>query len=300
MLAITLLLLTFNMAMNTGKGSKGLVEEASRAIEKLEDEPKLSAPPPQIPHYTGSVFVGPHTPGALHVRPHSSHPYGINSEVKYGLYPDLSNPAHFSAPNKHYIKKIPLVQSSELKNVGNGAGKFSLKRLTRKQKLALGILFGLITSVIIDPNSIKISFSLGSGKIQNSTLLTPDNANSTILNNAYSTANITEQTANMIEMNVNKELAQTMSETLAANTKQSSDPVTAHGYVHIEHTHTMHKLAVYIAVTTLLIAACILALHMVKLYRQDVVTDMQQYYTGASTAMQSNMNVPLHQHSNLI
>ena len=102
-------------------------------------------------------------------------------------------------------------------------------------------------------------------------------------------------------MNVNKELAHTMSETLAPNTKQSSDPVTTHGYVHIEHTHTMHKLAVYIIVTTLLIAACILALHMVKLNRQDVVTDMQQYYTGgASTAMQSNMNVPLYQHGNLI
>ena len=223
--------------------------------------------------------------------------------------PDSPNPLHFNGPNKHSMpEKVPLVQSPKLKNIGNGAGKFSLMRLTRKQKLAFVILFfGLLGgAVIIDPNSLNISFSLGSKNIQNSTLvLTPDNANSTILKNAYSTANIAKHSSSKIfvpSMNVNKELAHTMSETLAPNTKQSSDSVTTHGHVHIEHTHTMHKLAVYIAVTTaLLIAACILVLHMVKLYRQDVVTDMQQYYTGgASTAMQSNMNVPLYQHGNLI
>ena len=75
MIAITLLLLAYNMAMNPFKKGKNGFEEAGRAIEKLEGEPKLSASPPQIPHSTGSVFVGPHF----------SHPYGVNPEVKYGL-----------------------------------------------------------------------------------------------------------------------------------------------------------------------------------------------------------------------
>ena len=435
MIAITLLLLPFNIAMYTGKGTNGL-EEAGRAIEKLEGELEPFAPPqPQIPHFTSSISVGPHpsdafyigphpsdalhvgpyspyslhvgsdppgaftigpySPYSLHVGPyppnpldigphpsnafsigpyppysldlaHSSHPYDVNSEVKYGLYPNLPNPlhvgsdpsgafsigpyppysldlahsshpyginsevkdglypnlpnplhiesypsdlAHSSVPNKHSItEEVALVESSELENVGNGAGKFSLKRLTRKQKIAFTmVFFGLLGGAAISVDLLKKKyFSHRSKKLQNSTLvLTPDNAHSTTLNNAYSTANIAEHSSSKIfvpSMNVNKELAHTMSETLAANTKQSSDSVTTHGHVHIKHTHTMHKLAVYIAVTTaLLIAACILVLHMVKLYRQDVVTDMQQYYTGgASTAMQSNMNVPLYQHGNLI
>ena len=56
--------------------------------------------------------------------------------------------------------------------------------------------------------------------------------------------------------------------------------------------------------TLLLIAVCIVALQMAKTNKQDVFTDMQQYYTcgttGANTVMQSNMNTLLHQHNNII
>ena len=40
-----MLLLPFNMAMYTEKGTKGLIEETSRIIEKFEGELEPSVPP---------------------------------------------------------------------------------------------------------------------------------------------------------------------------------------------------------------------------------------------------------------
>ena len=98
------------------------------------------------------------------------------------------------------------------------------------------------------------------------------------------------------------ELTQIAPTALPIVSKQSTDTVTTHGNVHIEHTHTSNaQLTVYIVAgtvaTLLLIAVCILALQITKTNKQDVCTDMQYYTcgtTGASTAMQSNMNTLLH------
>ena len=91
----------------------------------------------------------------------------------------------------------------------------------------------------------------------------------------YKLANITETVHNVTK------LTQTTSKVLAAVSKQCSDIVTTHDYVHIEHTHTSNAqltvcIVASIAATLLLITVCIFALHMAKLNRQNVCTDMQQ------------------------
>ena len=59
MIAITLLLLPFNMAMYTGKGTEGL-EEAGRKFKSIEDKLEPSAPP--------------HPPNPFNEGPLRSHP----------------------------------------------------------------------------------------------------------------------------------------------------------------------------------------------------------------------------------
>ena len=122
--------------------------------------------------------------------------------------------------------------------------------------------------------------------------------------------NTSVQTANIVEtVRSATELTQT-APTLPTVMKQSSDTVTTHGNVHIEHTHTSNaQSTVYIVAgtvaTLLLIAVCILALQIIKTNKQDVCTDMQQYYTGdklnINLAMQSIYpNESLNQHNNII
>ena len=130
-------------------------------------------------------------------------------------------------------------------------------------------------------------------------ILTPKSTQSATLNNTQLTTNVTEQIANITEIVHNATvLTQNTSTALTAVTEHSSDTATTHGHVHIVRMHTSNaQLTVYIvagAVTALLlIAVCILLLKMKKqTNKQDVFTDIQQYYTGgtmgASTAMRSD------------
>ena len=134
-------------------------------------------------------------------------------------------------------------------------------------------------------------------------ILIPNSIQSTILN-IQPTTNPIQKTTNITETVHNAtELAWNAPTVLPKVSKQSTDTVTTHGNVHIVRTHTSNaQSTVYIVAgtvaTLLLIAVCILALQITKTNKQDVCTDMQQYYTcgttGASTAMQSNMNTLLH------
>ena len=286
MITITLLLMLFSIAMNTRGSSVGkdLDEVVNEFKNGREFESKLLTSHTHSLNQNAEINLSstgmeppPYSP--------SAHPVSSTDARPPPSYSSLYGHPVKAMESKPFVINFDLVIPQE----NERSADISINMCDKETVTAvMSFLFfsGITVATIIHHFKNNSTKKL----LQNNTLvLTPDNAHSTTLNNAQPTMNTTK-------------LIRTTLKTLTPNTKQSSDSITAHGHVHIEHTHTMHKLAVYIAVTTaLLIAACILALHMVKLHRQDVVTDMQQYYTGgASTAMQSNMNVPLHQHGNLI
>ena len=162
-------------------------------------------------------------------------------------------------------------------------------------------------------------------KSQNSTLiLTHNSTNSTTLSNTQPTTNLSVQTANIAEtvnnattltqttptalstvaekkaniaetVNNATVVKQNVSEALTPVTEKTSNKIVKHGNVHMEHTHTSNaQSTVYIiagtVATLLLIAVGILVLKMAKPNKQDVFTDMQQYYTDGN--LNTNLAMP--------
>ena len=188
--------------------------------------------------------------------------------------------------------------------------KFFRKPITKIQENAFCLMFFGKTALFIAvaltlvgvSTSIRIAKLL---KAHNSTLvLTHNRTESTTLSNIQAITNLTVKTDNNKRtVRSATKLTQTTPTALPAVIKKTiKNKIVEHNHMHIEHTHTSNaQLTVYIVAgtvaTLLLIAVCILALQITKTNKQDVCTDMQYYTcgtTGASTAMQSNMNTLLH------
>ena len=178
---------------------------------------------------------------------------------------------------------------------------------------AIGIMGGVPTAMGIAGLAAYYS-SKGSGsgtgsKLYSGPVLTPSNTESPILNNGHST-----QHGSTIPRSANELVSAPKAMPLKKSANpiaQASDSVTKHSGLKVKRAHTMRKTIVYIVATTavalLLIVAGIFVLKMQQATpkKEDLFTDMNQYYTNGSINANPAMstiypNASLKQRKNVI